>query len=193
MIISKIDKVRQAKAEALVALQTALTTEARSAEARQDAALRRELAEQTGLCAYCGMPLEKRSTRHAEACATCGRVVDNMLMSKSKVMAGTYSREMLRKMKKFYDTKLDAPYALRGVGIPYIKEAIDGLLEADQTYRDVANEAMRREAYRNLEQERKAKLRKEYLDFKPDLTPDELEEIVESQYVQRYIQDVGLM
>lgn len=190
MIISKLQNAQNKQKEALVVLQESISTEAGSAEARQDAALRRSLSEQTGICPYCDSAIERRSSRHAEACHTCGRVLDSMLMAKSKLLRGEYTLEMLKKMLRFYKTKHDFPYALRGRSVADIVLCLDNLIEAEERLRSIKREMFKEETLKNIEADRKQKLREEYLRFKPDLTTEELEEIVESQYVQRYYRDI---
>lgn len=189
MIISKLQNAQNMQREALVALQTSINTESGSAEARQDAALRRSLSEQTGICPYCDEAIEKRSARHSEACTTCGRVIDSMLMAKSKILRGEYTAEMLKKMCRFYKNKHDFPYALRGRGVAEVTLCLDNLIKAEEHLRAVKRSMFQDEVRKNLETDRKQKLREEYAKFKPDLTPEELDEIVESQYVLRYYQD----
>ena len=193
MIISKENALNNKIKEAHCRLRELLETKRGSSEARVEMMKLRELSFDTNECPYCKRQIVSRSPRRPEACDECAKKIDRLLMTKSKILNSLDGILTVKAMQSFVDDLSSlhhVPCSLSG-------DKADMLLDACNSYLVSISDL---EAYRksqrrviiadNLRNKRLAELRKEYSKWSDRYTQEELEEIVQMQYVQRYHQEI---
>lgn len=188
MIISKTERHANEVAIALHKLQALVDTDSRSAAARAEARQLRDSVAETGICPYCGKPIEHWSMRRADACQDCAARLGRMLMTKSRLKAGVHAPDMLNRLKYDYMELKYVPYNL-GASRERAEEiikAIDDVLVLDATYRKVKLEMQRRKTADTLKNKRMDDIRKDLVALGATADTPEFEEQVVNVYYSRY-------
>lgn len=188
MIISRSERLNNDLALAIYRLRNLVDTDARTAEARAEARQLRSQAADTGVCPYCNTPTTAWSQRHRDACTQCGPRLDRMLMTKSKVKAGTYAVDMLTRYRDDYTQLAYVPYCLGGSKdrADQIVQAIDDLLVADAAMRRFKLEVQQQEARAEIQQRRLDSIRQDLVKLGASADEPGFDERVQEIYYSRY-------
>lgn len=189
VILSKQDSARMQLMNAICRAQEALRTSRGTAGTRKELREARDRAWSTNICEYCGGDLTlSRSPRHNEACAACGSKIDRMLMSKSKVLAGTDVLKVYQAMLEDYAAPLvKLPRSLRGAtgDTQDIVEALERVVEARLKYDKEVKEQNIRDAARNIEKMERASILEELVQCGADPNSEETLARVDEIYQDR--------
>lgn len=188
MIISKTEKYANELALALRRLQSLVDTEARTAEARAEARRLRNQAIEAGVCPYCGEVADTWSQRHTEACTTCGKRLDRMLMTKSRVKSGAHAIDMLTQYKDDYLQLRVVPYSLGSSQerVEQIVQAIDDVLVAAAADNKVRLEVQRQHTMENLRNKRMDSIRSDLIKLGANKEDADFEDRVSEVYYKWY-------
>lgn len=188
MIISKTERYANELALALHKLQSLVDTDSRSAEARAEAKMLRSQAAETGVCPYCGETIDRWSTRRSDACADCSTRLDRMLMSKSRIKAGSYAVDMLNKFRDDYMQLKHVPRNLGGSQerAEEIMQAIDTLLVAISADKKARLEQQRQHTRETIMNKRMDSIRADLLALGAKADDEDFEERVSEVYYSRY-------
>lgn len=188
MIISKTERYANELALALRRLQSLVDTDARTAEARAAARQLRNQAAETGICPYCGNVASTWSPRHTEACSMCGKRLDRMLMTKSRIRSGAYATDMLTKYKDDYMQLRVVPYNLGSSQerVEQIIQAIDDVLVAAAADKKVRLEVQRQHTMENLRNKRMDSIRSDLIKLGANKEDADFEDRVSDIYYKWY-------
>lgn len=188
MIISKTERYANELALALHKLQSLVDTNSRSAEARAEARQLRDQVSETGVCPYCGEPITVWSVRRRDACADCTARLDRMLMTKSRLKAGSHAPDMLSRFKEDYMQLKYVPQNLGGSQerAEQIVQAIDDLQVAIAANKKAKLEVQRRNTIEALRNKRMDGIRADLVKLGADSTAKDFEDQVTDIYYRMY-------
>lgn len=194
MIISKENRLNNDVADSWCRLKELLTVGRGTSDARTEMKTLRERASVDNKCPYCNGQGAAGSPRRSEACVDCASRIDRMLVMKSKILR---ARAPIKPDKAFetfisdYEALRYIPQTLGGADrAEQIIETCKAFVEAQTALRIYKHEMNKKRIADNIREERLAKLREEYVRYRAQMSADEFNEVIESQYVQRYHQDV---
>lgn len=188
MIISKSERLSNELALAVHRLQSLVDTDARTAGARAEARQLRAQVADTGVCPYCEELIKTWSPRRRDACAACTTRLDRMLMTKSRIKAGSYATDMLTRFRDDYEQLQYIPHNLGGSQerAEQIVQAVDDLLVADSAHRKYQLELQRQQTRDYLRNKRMDDIRSDLIKLGAHSDDPGFEERVEDIYYSRY-------
>lgn len=193
MIISREQKLNKAIVDTFRQLRDSLVTERGTSAARIEMMKLREQSFNTGECPYCRSQIAERSPRRSEACKECASKIDRLLMTKSKLLNSGGTGVKSRAFKTFINDLNSLQYVPLSLGGDRVGEILDNCeayLFALQELEDYRHEQNIKKIADNLRAKRMNNLRLEYSRYKDQMSEEEFNDLLESQYVVRYHQDI---
>lgn len=194
MIIRRETKLNNDVKDNWCRLKELLSLGRGTSEARTEMRILRGQSDLHNTCPYCERAIVDRSPRRSEACVECASRLDRMLVMKSKILR---SATLLQPDKAFdtfvsdYEALKYAPQSLGGPGrLMQIIETCKNYKKAYEALRIYMHDERKKQIASRLREERLIKLREEYVRYRPGMSEEEFNTLIESQYVQRYHQDV---
>ena len=194
MIISKEQNLNNKATLAFIKVRESLVTQRGSSVARAEMYKLRQQSFETNECPYCRATITDRSPRRVEACTDCSSKIDRMLITKSKII-NSFNEPTIK--TKTFEAFVDdlaslkyVPVALGGDRADEILDCCNQYLLAVKELDDYHKQQRREEIAKNLRNKRIAALRTEYDRYVDQFSEEEFNEIIESQYVQRYSSEI---
>ena len=194
MIISREQRLNDAVNNSFSNLKRLLSVGRGTSEARTELKLLRDSSLVDNTCPYCGKHITDRSQRRSEACLECANRIDRMLMMKSKILRTVNPIGADGAFDTFvndYEMLHYVPIALGGADNS--QEIIDTCKEykiAFDELRAFNKEKAKQKTLENIKARRMEKLRVEYSRYIGTMSTEEFNDMLETQYVQRYYQNV---
>lgn len=196
MIISKENRLNNDVTDSWCRLKDLLTIGRGTSDARSEMKTLRERSLVDAECQYCGAKIGAtyRSLRRSEACVDCACRIDRMLVMKSKLLRAAAPIKPDKAFETFvsdYESLRYVPQTLGGADkAGQIIATCKEFAAAQNALRIYRHEMTKKQNAENIRQERLSKLRNEYSRYRGQMSEEEFNEVIESQYVQRYHQDI---
>lgn len=194
MIISKENRLNNDVTDSWCRLKGLLTVGRGTSSARTEMKTLREKSSVDNKCTYCDGRGVAWSPRRSEACVDCANRIDRMLVMKSKILRATVPIKPDKAFETFISDYEALRYIPQTLGGPdraeQIIETCRVFVEAQTALRIYKHEMNKKRIAENIREERLSKLREEYSRYRAQMSEEDFNEVIESQYIQRYHQDI---